>query len=164
MSFEPKYKTEFYMKGPPFKSLLEHTDELAAELQRAYAEIERLEEEVAYLQNSGLLFVAGEFEKSGKQNKIMREALEDVCNNLGVPQTDYPAPVTFAYERARKALEKVEVVPMSDEDFKESLDHVLSDPAMQHTLEMLKPTDCNHVWTDENKACIKCGTLYKAVT
>lgn len=34
----------------------------------------------------------------------LREALEEVCNNLGVPQPSYPAPFAYAYKIAREAL------------------------------------------------------------
>ncbi len=34
-----------------------------------------------------------------------RQALQNVCDNIGVPQPGYPAPIAYAYECAKKALE-----------------------------------------------------------
>lgn len=38
---------------------------------------------------------------------IAKEALEQVCNNIGVPQPGYPAPFKYAYDYAKEALEKI---------------------------------------------------------
>ena len=45
-----------------------------------------------------------EFAQLQAENARLRDALQSVMDNLGVPQPDYPAPVAHAYEIARAAL------------------------------------------------------------
>lgn len=43
-----------------------------------------------------------------EENRVMREAIQNALNNLGVPQPDYPAPVAHAHQILTEALSKLE--------------------------------------------------------
>ncbi len=102
MSFEPKYKTNEY---GVLKEINEedntYRESLAEELQRAYAEIERLGfyerryfDELKPIKTETTIKMCL-FEQTIEQNKIMREALECIKDCVEYSETQ---------ERARKAI------------------------------------------------------------
>ena len=75
MKFKPKYTKDSFSKLDQYGAYIPTIANLIVELQRAYAEIERLEDK-AYLMEDNWKVCKEHNRKISEQNKTLREALE----------------------------------------------------------------------------------------